>query len=192
MQGTTGAAGQQGAPGQDGSNGAPGPKGDTGDSGSAGPAGPQGPKGDTGAQGPKGDSGAGVQVTAVGTAHPGPGESTSLLVIPNILTVDIADCYLNPDGSYSSDVSFTNTSVDDLWTSGGLLAAGATSASDVSLSIADRDPTTSQPAHARRDFVDWETRTAISVYLAAEPHSGSADDNSLGCTAKAFAVIDSP
>ena len=44
----------------------------------------------------------------------------------------------------------------------------------------------------QRDYVDWETRTTISIYLAAQPHSGSADDDSLGCAAKAFAVIDSP
>ena len=56
----------------------------------AGPAGPQGPKGDPGADGPKGDAGApglkgdpgpkgdpgaGVQVTTMGTASTGPGES---------------------------------------------------------------------------------------------------------------------
>ena len=62
----------------------------------------------------------------------------------------------------------------------------------MNLSISDQDPKPSQPAHAQRDFVDWETRATISVYLAAQPHSGSADDNSLGCAAKAFAVIASP
>jgi hypothetical protein len=200
-QGAAGSSGAQGAAGQDGSNGAAGAKGDTGDSGPAGPAGPQGPKGDTGADGPKGDDGAqgvkgdpgaGVQVTTMGTASSGPGESTSLLVIPTVLTVTVSNCSANQDGSYSSDVSFTNTSADDLWTPTGLLAAGATSGTDLSFSIADRDPTTLQPVQAQRDFVDWETRTTISLYIAGQPHSGSTDDNSLTCAAKAFAVIDSP
>ena len=129
-QGTAGASGPQGAPGQDGSNGAQGPKGDTGDAGSAGPAGPQGPKGDAGAQGPKGDTGAGIQVTAFAVGAPGAGREHVTARDPerpdrrHRRTVTS-----NSDGSYSSDVSFTNTSLDDLWTSGGLLAAGATSGS---------------------------------------------------------------
>ena len=206
-QGAAGPSGAQGLSGEDGSNGAQGAKGDTGDSGQAGPAGPQGPKGDPGADGskgdagapglkgdpgPKGDPGAGVQVTTMGTASSGPGETTSLLVIPNVLTVTVAGCSVDQDGAYSSDVSFTNTSADDLWTASGPLARGATSGSDLSLSIADRDPTTLQPVHAQRDFVDWETRTTISVYIAGQLHSGSTDDNSLTCAARAFAVVDSP
>ena len=199
--GPSGPSGPQGAPGQDGSNGsagsngsdgAAGPKGETGDQGAAGPAGPQGPKGDAGAQGPKGDPGAGVQLTTVGTASIGPGESSSLLVVPNVVTVEVAGCYADQDGSYASDVTFTNTSTDDLWTSGGLLAPGATSGPGLSLTLADHDSLTSQPVHAEREYVDWETRTTITIYLAAAPHSGLPDDGSLGCAVKAFAVIDSP
>jgi hypothetical protein len=51
---------------------------------------------------------------------------------------------------------------------------------------------TLQPVHAQRDFVDWETRTTISVYIAGQLHSGSTDADSLACAAKAFAVVDSP
>ena len=106
---------------------APRARGDIGDSGPAGlpaPAGPQGPKGDPGADGakgdagapglkgdpgPKGDPGAGVQVTTMGTASSRPGETMSLLVIPNVLTVTSSNCSANQDGSFSSDISFTNT-----------------------------------------------------------------------------------
>jgi Collagen triple helix repeat (20 copies) len=178
--GATGAAGPLGAPG---AQGAQGVQGDPGSTGATGPAGPQGPKG---------DPGTGVQVTSFGTANIAPGESTPLLVASDLVTVDIANCYANQDGSYTSDISFTNTSPDDLWSSGSALGAGATSGSELNFSISDDDPATGQPVHAQRDFVDWATRTTISIYIADQPHSGSADDSSLSCGAKAFAVIDSP
>ena len=201
-QGATGPSGAQGLPGDDGSNGAQGAKGDTGDSGPAGlpgPAGPQGPKGDPGADGakgdagapglkgdpgPKGDPGAGVQVTAMGTASSRPGETTSLLVIPNVLTVTISTA----PRTRTARIRATSRSRTRAPTTCGRRAArslaGATSGSDLSFSIADRDPTTLQPVHAQRDFVDWETRTTISVYVAGQLHSGSTDDDSLDLRSK--------
>lgn len=184
--GAAGAAGAAGPTGLQGTQGDPGTPGAPGAAGAAGAAGPQGPPG------PKGDPGAGVQVTTFGTANPGPGETASLLVVPNLVTVNMADCSASQDGSYASHISFTNTGLNDLWSAAGLLAAGATSGGDLNFSIADLDPATLEPAHTERDFVDWETRTTISIYIADEPHSGSADDSSLSCAAKAFAVIDTP
>ena len=191
-QGAQGPAGAQGATGATGAAGATGPQGTHGDPGTPGAPGAAGAAGPQGPPGPQGDPGAGVQVTAFGTASPGPGETASLLVVPSLVTVDMADCSERQDGSYSSDISFTNTGPNDLWSAAGSLAAGATSGSELNFSIADLDATTQQPAHAEREFVDWETRTTISIYIADQPHSGSTDDNSLSCVAKAFAVIDTP
>ena len=151
---------------------APRARGDIGDSGPAGlpaPAGPQGPKGDPGAggakgdagapglkgdPGPKGDPGAGVQVTTMGTASSRPGETMSLLVIPNVLTVTSSNCSANQDGSFSSDISFTDTGSDDLWAASGALDAGATSGSDLSFSICGSRPDGAaarpRPARLRR------------------------------------------
>ncbi len=61
----------------------------------------------------------------------------------------------------------------------------------MNFSIRDNDTATSQPVHAEREFVDWDTQTTIAIYIAGEAHTGSSSDNSLACGAKAFAVITS-